>query len=1598
MSAGDAAGVSRADPSESAAVLVGVSTYRSDFPAVPQAVAGMRRLAEQFALPQLWGLRPSRLIALEDPDRAVVLQAVGDAARLVRPPGLLVIYFVGHAEAFGEQLCLVPVDGDRSRPQRSMVTVADLVDEVARNGSPDLSVLLLLDCCFAGHADASVPVRAVPGGGSAGWYLIGATDRTNPAQSGQGRELTLFTEMLLRVIQGLPDRGASLRGCDVFDELVTLLREHPPVHNGAPPGSLPWLVNRSYRPPPLTPVAVGSPTVDAVAVARRPRMLPPVPPGAIARPGLTRMLLETLEQSSQADPIVVTAVRGFGGFGKTVLVTQACHEPAVEARFPGGVLWTELGQDLLGPALAAKINDLSARLTGVRPTSSDPLTAGFHLGEALDLRTDPVLLVVDDVWRDEQARPFLVGGERCRRVITTRFNLPSLAAATTVSIDVMGGNEAATLLKQDAGLLPADVLAELARLSGRWPLLLGIINRTIARTTTATRTAPEAAHMVLDRLRQAGPAGLDNPWADDTSRRNTMISACIEGSLASLRTFVRDRYLELGIFVEDTDIPYRTLALLWAETGGLDAFQTEQLGQTLIDASLATPARREPGLRLHDVLRSYLRDIAAVDQAARTNTALLDAAARLLPETAAQRDHAPRAWWALPPQQEYLWRHIVDHLTAAGRGHELDRLLMDLRWTAARIHRDGPVHAEADLIHCHHPDAPALADAIRRNAHLLTPGSTAHSIHDSIASRLDGNPILQPHVEAFAATLTHRPRIANLWPPPDQPNPALRRSIHTGHPAGVAHVHIAPDGTWLATTGGKLGAGDSVMRIWDLATGEQTHRLDTDHPGGVAQVHIAPDGAWLATTGAGYRTRDPVVRIWDVATGEQTHRLDTGHPNGVEQVHVAPDGTWLATAGGRGDPVVRIWDVATGQQTYRLGTDHPGGIGEVHVAPDGTWLATTGAAGDPMVRIWDVATGEQTHRLDTGHPAGVGHVHVAPDGTWLVTTGAGGDPVVRILELATGRQTHRIDTGHHRGVGQVHIAPDESWLATIGVGYSADDAVVRVWDLATGRQTHQLDTGHSTGLGPVHVAPDGTWLATNGGSGARVVRVWNLSTGQQTHQLDTGHRDGVRQVYIAPDGAWLATSGGKPGAGDSVVRIWDPATGQQTHRLDTGHPTGVGQVHMTPDGAWLATTGMSGDPVLRIWDLPTGEQARQLDTSHPGVVGQVHMAPDRTWLATTGGGYGADDPVVRIWDLDTGEQTRQLDTGHRHGVAGVYIAPDGAWLATTGGKLGADDPVVRIWDVATGEQTHRLDTARSGGVAQVHIAPDGAWLATTDGVGDPVVRIWDVATGEQTHRLDTGHRDGVGQVRIAPDGAWLSTTSAGYNTVDQAVRIWDVATGEQTHRLDTAHRHGVAGVYIAPDGAWLATTGGGYNADDPVVQIWDPGTGKQTHRLDTGHRRGVAQVSIAPDGTWLATAGGVGDPVLRIWDVATGRQTHQLDTDHHEGVGQVHIAPDGTWLTTLGAEYDSIDPIVRVWDAATGQQTHQLDNGHHERIRGTIIPSDSQSLLVLGVTFLSYWSKRDSQMAAIRLDGAIAAWFLGSDDQRLILGGSRGIYGYRIIS
>ena len=1156
---------------------------------------------------------------------------------------------------------------------------------------------------------------------------------------------------------------------------------------------------------------------------RHPWMVPQRAGRVVPRPEEMAALLAAVTAPDVGAVGVTTGLEGAGGFGKTTLAVEVARSAKVGARFPGGVLWVTVGEGLAGAGLAGLVGGLCRVLSGGAVTDSDPMMAGALLGGLLDER-EPVLLVVDDVWRAEQLAPFLVGGRTCRRLVTTRNAGVVPRDSRTVLVDEMTGEEATRTLTMG---LDADaaVVAGLLRWTGRWPVLLGLVNAALA-DLIVDRGAPvaEAVGWVEDRLAAAGPVAFDDPGAvTDPQARAGAVRATVEASVGLLADADRERYADLAVFPEDVDVPADVLNLLW-RAGGLDTESADRLQRRLEALRLVTGrwfsqgSGGEPAVRLHDVLRSYLRHKLGRDGLAAANRRLVEAArVSLLPDTGGAQ---PPGWWELPGgvAGDYFWRHVPYHLTEADLDGEAAATVCDLRWVEAKTSRfASTVGVEADLARLDTAVGRTLRRAVGQNAQLLIPLDPPGSLAATLASRLTGIPDLEKVVAAYRPFLPH-PRMEACWPLPDLPDPALQRLL-TGHTNSVNAVVFSPDGTRLASA-----SADGTVRLWDVETG--TSRALTGHTDWVRAVVFSPDGTRLASA-----SDDGTVRLWDVETGAS--RALTGHTDWVRAVVFSPDGTRLASASD--DGTVRLWDVETGAS--RALTGHTDWLNAVAFSPDGTRLAS--ASDDGTVRLWDVETGAS--RALTGHTDRVYAVAFSPDGTRLASASL--DHTVRLWDVETGAS--RALTGHTDSVYAVAFSPDGTRLASASldhtvrlwdvetgasraltghtnwlnaVAFSPDgtrlasasaDHTVRLWDVETGAS--RALTGHTNSVGAVVFSPDGTRLASASDDGT--VRLWDVETGAS--RALTGHTNLVNAVAFSPDGTRLASA-----SDDGTVRLWDVETGAS--RALTGHTNLVNAVAFSPDGTRLASA--SDDGTVRLWDVETG--ASRALTGHTNLVNAVAFSPDGTRLASA-----SADGTVRLWDVETGA-SRAL-TGHTDRVRAVVFSPDGTRLASA-----SDDGTVRLWDVETG--TSRALTGRFDRVRAVVFSPDGTRLASAS--YDRTVRLWDVETG--TSRALTGHFDSVGAVVFSPDGTGLASASA-----DGTVRLWDVETGAS--RALTGHTNLVNAVAFSPDGTRLASA-----SADHTVRLWDAATGTCTAAIRTAGP--LAACAWHPRQETVAIGGGAG--------------------------------------------------------------------------------------------------------------------------------------------
>lgn len=1066
--------------------------------------------------------------------------------------------------------------------------------------------------------------------------------------------------------------------------------------------------------------------------------VPPLPRDTVARKGLTDRLVRLLTDpdrdtgTAEAPAVrIATALLGTGGFGKTRLATMVCHNADVRGYFRDGVVWVTLGEQVTGPELAGKINDLCWQMTAERPPLTDPNAAGAELGQVLNGRR--MLLVIDDVWTRSQLEPFLNGGHDVIRLVTTRQQNCLPPNTNVVDVDAMNVPEANQLLTGGLGRISPGLVDQLLDATGRWPVLLSLVHGAARTDLSRGGSVSDSLTGILQRLLARGPASLDvrNP-----DQLGSAVGLTMDASLRRLSVGQIDRYVDLAVFPEDVDIPRPVLERYWAGMAGWDSDNVHDFCGLLADLSLVQEYRLDPPrLRLHDVIRSYLMHRADCDLPRRHAT-LIDAYRDLVQQSAENpfsNDHMPTwgrdgthsMWWRLPARELYLWTWIGYHLHHADLDNELARCLHSASYLAAKLTHVGPEVVETELGYLTDPLSVELHAAVQQSAHLLAPLGPAGSLEATFASRLMHRSMLTP-IAVDIRKLRPGRRLQTYAAIPDAPSPALRRVL-AGHTDQVRAIVVSPDGSWIASAGW-----DHTVRIWDPAIGSAKHTL-VGHTAEVQLLALAPDGDWLASAG-----NDSTVRIWDPDSGTETHTMN-GHTGPVGALAPAPDGGWLASADD--DGTVRIWDPIAGTKIHTL-LGHGGPVRALAAAPSSSWVAS--ASWDGTVRIWDPVAGAEINTLkaDTG---GVNALAVTSDGRWLATAGMNG--TVGIWDPIAGTAAFSLN-GHAGPVHALAVAPDGLWLAAAGGTpfASRTDNRVHVWDLATGLATHTLDA-HTDSINTLVVSPHGSWLASAGDDGK--VRIWDPVTGGESQTM-TGDANGVQALAVAPDGDWLASAGH-----DGTVRIWDPITSPGTH----DHPGHIGPILALAgtSKAWLASAGADG--TVRIWDPDKGVQTRILN-GHSGPVRALAAASDSRWLASASGAldFVPSDTTVRIWDPIAGIGAQVL-TGHTGAVSTLAAAPSDNWLAS-----GSYDGTVRIWDPVVGKEIHTL-TGHGGPVQALVVGPEGHWLASAS--WDHTVRLWDPVTGSEILNL-SGHTGAVNTLAIAPSGQWLASASA-----DGTVRIWD---------------------------------------------------------------------------------------------------------------------------------------------------------------------------------------------------------------------------------
>ncbi|MGW2811260.1 tetratricopeptide repeat protein, partial [Streptomyces sp. NPDC001450] len=253
--------------------------------------------------------------------------------------------------------------------------------------------------------------------------------------------------------------------------------------------------------------------------------LPGVSQAFTGRDGLLDQLLKGLVPGSMEEqkPVLVTAVSGLAGIGKTELVAQTAHRALKEPGwFPGGILFVDMaGYDPERSVSPEEALDGWLRALGM---------PGEHIPEGLQDRQRlyrsvlaafaeqgrRILVIIDNAASTEQAGPLLPTDGTTATLVTSRHTLV-LENARLHDLDVLDEDASAALLERklrsardgDTRLADApDATATIIRLCAGLPLALCIAAALLAKSPT--RPAADLAKDLEVEHRRLGGLALDD--------------------------------------------------------------------------------------------------------------------------------------------------------------------------------------------------------------------------------------------------------------------------------------------------------------------------------------------------------------------------------------------------------------------------------------------------------------------------------------------------------------------------------------------------------------------------------------------------------------------------------------------------------------------------------------------------------------------------------------------------------------------------------------------------------------------------------------------------------------------------------------------------------------------------------------------------------------------------------------------------------------------------------------------------------------------------------------------------------------------------------
>lgn len=314
------------------------------------------------------------------------------------------------------------------------------------------------------------------------------------------------------------------------------------------------------------------------------------------------------------------------------------------------------------------------------------------------------------------------------------------------------------------------------------------------------------------------------------------------------------------------------------------------------------------------------------------------------------------------------------------------------------------------------------------------------------------------------------------WHPPWK----LMRVI-SGHAGWVRALAVEPGNQWFAS-----GAGDRVIKIWDLASGTLKVTL-TGHISCIRGLAVSPRHPYMFSC-----AEDKKVKCWDLETNKCIRDYH-GHLSGVYTLALHPTLDVLCT-GGR-DGVVRVWDMRTRSNIHVL-SGHKQTVSSV-VCQEADPQVISGSL-DGTVRMWDLAAGKAMGVL-THHKKGVRAVTTHPTEFTFATASSA---QIKQWKCPEGAFMQNFE-GHNALINTLAVNEDNVLFS------GGDNGSIAFWDWKTGHKFQHEESIAQPGsldaeAGIMTSMFDLTGLRLMTGETDKTIKVWKQDENAtpETHPLD----------------------------------------------------------------------------------------------------------------------------------------------------------------------------------------------------------------------------------------------------------------------------------------------------------------------------------------------------------------------------------------------------------------------------------------------------------------------------------------------------------------